>query len=96
SEPAHGRGVARTLVGRVPYFVWGFVAVAIAGALGAFSPVERAQLGHITRYAFFIALVGVGFRTRLDVVRRIGVRPVVIGVGLWAVAAGAVLLWIVL
>ncbi|MCB9895706.1 MAG: putative sulfate exporter family transporter [Planctomycetes bacterium] len=94
SELAHGAGAVRTLVARIPYFVWGFAAVAIAGALGAFTADERVQLGHLTRYAFFIALVGVGFRTRLDVIRRIGVRPVLVGVALWALAAGAVLIWI--
>jgi uncharacterized membrane protein YadS len=94
SEQAHGAGAARTLLGRVPYFVWGFVAVAIAAALGAFTPDERVQLGHLTRYAFFIALVGVGFKTRIDVIRRIGIRPVLIGVAVWAVTTAAVLLWI--
>jgi uncharacterized membrane protein YadS len=91
---AHGLGLPRLVLLRVPFFVWGFAAVAVAGLLGAFSVGERAQLGHMTRYAFFIALVGVGFRTRLDVVRRIGLRPVLIGLAVWAVSAAAVLLWI--
>lgn len=93
-EHTHGVGVLRLIVSRVPYFVWGFAAVGVAAALGAFSPVERQQIGQLTRLAFFVALVGVGFQTRLDVVRRVGVRPVLIGTLVWAAAAGAVLLWL--
>ena len=93
-ERGQGTGAVRTIFQRVPYFVWGFAAVAVASALGAFTADERVQLAHLTRYAFFIALVGVGFRTRLDVIRRIGVRPVLIGVVVWALVAAGVLLWI--
>ena len=91
---ANGFGVVRAVFSRVPYFVWGFAAVALASALGAFSPEERLQLGSVTRLAFFVALVGVGFRTRLDVIRRVGFRPVLVGVVIWAVVSAGVLLWI--
>lgn len=93
-EHAHGAAIPRLLISRVPYFVWGFAAVGVAAALGAFSAGEREQLGQLTRLAFFVALVGVGFQTRLDVVRRVGVRPVLIGISVSAAAAGAVLLWL--
>lgn len=92
----HARGwqVPKALVSRVPYFVWGFAAVAVAAGLGAFDPSERESLGKLTRLAFFIALVGVGFKTRLDVIRRIGFRPILIGVVVWAAASAAVLIWL--
>lgn len=93
-ERAAGISVPRQLLAGVPYFVWGFAAVAATSALGAFTPGERAQLGSITRLAFFVALVGVGFQTRLDVIRRIGFRPVLLGTLVWAAAAGAALLWL--
>lgn len=89
------RSAPRLMISRVPYFVWGFIAVAAASALGAFSTPERAQLGALTRLAFFVALVGVGYQARIDVVRRIGVRPVLIGTLVWAAAAGVTLLWLV-
>ncbi|MBZ0135282.1 MAG: YeiH family protein [Planctomycetes bacterium] len=86
-------GVA-TILQRVPFFVWGFVGVAVAASIGLFSESERASLGGLTRLAFFIALIGVGYHTRLDVIRRIGLRPILIGLAVWALAAAAVLIWI--
>ncbi|MCB9931881.1 MAG: putative sulfate exporter family transporter [Planctomycetes bacterium] len=91
-QHSHGWGLPKALLQRVPYFVWGFGAVALASALGAFSAEEREQLGHLTRYAFFVALVGVGYRTRLDVLRRVGLRPVLVGLVIWAITSAGVLL----
>lgn len=84
----------RTVLERVPFFVWGFVGVAIAASLGLFNETERASLGGLTRLAFFIALVGVGYHTRLDVIRRIGLRPVLIGLAAWVLTTVLVMLWI--
>jgi uncharacterized membrane protein YadS len=71
------------IFGRVPVFVWGFVVLAVAAWLGGFSVSERSSLGNLTSWAFFIALVGVGFQTRLQVLRRIGIRPLFLASLVW-------------
>ena len=88
-------GVASVLE-RVPFFVWGFAAVAIAASMGLFSEAERESLGGLTRLAFFIALVGVGYHIRLDVIRRIGPRPILLGLAVWVVATTAILIWLLI
>ncbi len=86
------RGARRTKLAlpKVPGFVIGFALVAGVTLLGAFNEAERATLGSLTQWAFFIALVGVGFRTRLDQLVP-AARPALLGLVLWALTAALVL-----
>lgn len=81
------------LVPRVPGFVIGFTLVGTAALLGAFNEQERQTLGALTQWAFFIALVGVGYRTRVADIFK-SARPTLTGIVLWGLTAAAVLLWI--
>ncbi|MDC1143196.1 putative sulfate exporter family transporter, partial [Planctomycetota bacterium] len=84
--------VATRILVRVPVFVWGFSALAIAAWLGGFSANERGSLGNLTSWAFFVALVGVGFQTRLQVLRRVGLRPLMLATLVWLGVSALVLL----
>lgn len=88
--PRRGARKTRLALPRIPGFVIGFALVAAATLLGAFSDTERAALGNLTQWAFFIALVGVGFRTRLDQLLP-AARPALLGLVLWALTAALVL-----
>ncbi|MCC6465696.1 MAG: putative sulfate exporter family transporter [Planctomycetes bacterium] len=78
----------------LPAYVPGFVVAAGLSLAGWISAAERQSLGNLTNWAFFLALVGVGFRTRLDVLRRVGGRPVLVGIVAWLAATAALVGWI--
>lgn len=84
---------ARLLLPKVPGFVIGFAVVGAAALLGAFSQAEREVLGELTNWAFFIALVGVGYRTRLSDIFK-AAKPTLVGLALWAATSALVLLWL--
>jgi len=85
----------------VPLFVVGFLAMAALNSLGLFRElsiranrdlVQDAQW--IARVFILIALAGVGFSTRLDAMRKAGLRPLYLGLIVAAATSGACLLWI--
>lgn len=84
---------AKLLLPKVPGFVIGFAVVGVAALLGAFDDTERAMLGSLTDWAFFIALVGVGYRTRLSDIFK-AAKPTLVGLVLWAATSALVLLWL--
>lgn len=80
---------------RVPGYVLGFTLVATLSLAGVFDGTERASLANLTHWAFFIALAGVGFRTRLDLLARVGLRPLVAGLVIWLLTAAGLAAWLV-
>lgn len=85
----------------VPLFVLGFLAMAALNSLGVFRElslrtgrdlVQDAQW--IARVLILIALAGVGFSTRLDAMRKTGLRPLYVGLVVAAATSAACLLWI--
>jgi uncharacterized membrane protein YadS len=94
SRPQGAQGALKLGLPKIPGFVVGFAAVGIASLLGAFSEADRAALSGLTKWAFFIALVGVGFRTRLDQLGKAW-KPTLVGLVLWAGTSALVLLWLI-
>jgi uncharacterized membrane protein YadS len=80
-------------VPKIPGYVLGFVAVGTAALLGAFTPEDRAALSGLTKWAFFVALVGVGFRTRLDQLGKAW-KATLVGLIFWVGTSALVLLWL--
>ena len=85
----------------VPLFVLGFLSMAVLNSLGVFHVlsiranrdlVQDAQW--IARVLILTALAGVGFSTRLDAMRKAGLRPLYVGLIVAAVTSVACLLWI--
>jgi uncharacterized membrane protein YadS len=92
AKPA-GQSALKLGLPKIPGFVIGFAAVGAAALLGAFTPEDRAALSGLTKWAFFIALVGVGFRTRLDQIGKAW-KATLVGLVLWAATSALVLLWL--
>lgn len=90
---ARERGGFKLAIPRIPGFVIGFAAVGAAALLGAFSEAERETLGNLTHWAFFVALVGIGYRTRVRDIFK-SARPTLTGLALWALTAALVLFWL--
>ena len=84
----------RGVFGRVPFFVWGFAVVAALSTAGLFNESERENLANIARWAFFLALVAIGFRTRVSTLREVGARPLLAGVAVWGALSALTLLLI--
>jgi len=85
----------------VPLFVLGFLAMATLNSLGVIRELsiranrDLAQDAQwIARVFILIALAGVGFSTRLDAMRKTGLRPLYVGLIVAAATSGACLLWI--
>ncbi len=91
---AYGRGAsggrrlpwARRVRQSLPAFVVGFLALALVNTAGALALASRAagrdvgaDLGTAARFLILVALAGVGLGTRLDAMRRIGLRPFWVG-----------------
>lgn len=107
-EGAAGAGAGKRSAGfwvrakqSVPLFVLGFLAMAALNSFGVFRElslranrdlVQDAQW--IARVLVLVALAGVGFTTKLDAMRKTGLRPLYVGLIVAAATSGACLLWI--
>jgi uncharacterized integral membrane protein (TIGR00698 family) len=85
----------------VPLFVIGFLAMAALNSLGLFRELSlragRDLVGDaqwLARVLILVALAGVGFSTRLDAMRKTGLRPLYIGLIVAVSTSAACLLWI--
>jgi uncharacterized integral membrane protein (TIGR00698 family) len=72
------------VVGLVPWFLIGFVAVAVLGSLGAIPPGPRDTLVHASAFLISTAMAGIGLSTDAAALRRAGWRPLALGAILWA------------
>jgi uncharacterized integral membrane protein (TIGR00698 family) len=85
AESAHPADARPTLL---PLFVVGFLVAAVVRSLGLLPASVLAALGTAERWAFAVALVGLGAGVRLDRLRRVGRRGVVLGTVAWVAVAG--------
>ncbi|MGB9146443.1 MAG: putative sulfate exporter family transporter [Acidobacteriaceae bacterium] len=70
---------ARFLWNKFPKFVLGFLLLSALASAGLFNAGQRESLRNLSRWAFLLAFVGVGFRTNLRELKRQGARPFVVG-----------------
>ena len=73
-----GQLSVRTLWAEFPTFVLGFLALAIVGTLGVFSPAHRAAIDTAYSWLFLLAFVGLGTEIQLHQLRNTGIRPIVV------------------
>jgi uncharacterized membrane protein YadS len=85
----------------VPLFVLGFLAMAALNSLGVFRELSiRANRDLVqdaqwtARVLILVALAGVGLSTRLDAMRKAGLRPLYVGFIVAAATSAACLAWI--
>lgn len=70
-----------------PYFVLGFVAMAILNTFGVFPKPVVAQVNNVASFLILMALSGVGLGTNLGQMRKTGLRPFYLGLLVAAVVA---------
>ncbi len=77
----------------VPFFLVGFVLMAVVRSARVVDPALLANFDVLTRACFLVALAGLGLQTRLGHIRVLGPRPFVLGLGTFGVlAAGSLTL----
>ncbi len=93
--------LAQRLKQSIPLFVLGFLAMAILNSFGVFASLSRSLnvdlagiLREASRAMILVALAGVGLSTRIDAMRRTGIKPFFIGLIVALLTSGASLLLI--
>ncbi|HEU0257019.1 MAG TPA: putative sulfate exporter family transporter, partial [Microbacteriaceae bacterium] len=71
----------------VPWFLVGFLAVAILNSTGIIAPGLRAFLVQASIFLIATALAGIGLSTDVAGLRRAGWRPLLLGAILWILVA---------
>jgi uncharacterized integral membrane protein (TIGR00698 family) len=84
-QPGQGR---KALKSAVPFFVLGFIGMALLNSLGLFGPEAREWLRIFSLYCIVLGIGGVGLETDLAAVRRIGLRPFYAGLAAALLMAG--------
>jgi len=93
SRRADGPGVRsqatrRSALHAFPFFLLGFLALAVVRSARLVDPETIADVDVLTRACFVVALAGLGMQTRLGHLRSAGPRPFVLGFGTAALLAG--------
>lgn len=81
----------------MPWFILGFLGMAILNSLGVFSPQFARLLTKIASFLMVMVLAGVGLNVNLSEIRRLGPRPMMVGLLLaacMAVISFALIKWL--
>ena len=87
AAPAPARMSVRRVFRLVPWFLIGFVIMAIVSSLGLFPAPARSALSTTSVFLISVALSAIGLSTDVGALRRAGARPLVLGALLWLVVA---------
>lgn len=81
---ADGRKLTgRRIANLVPWFLIGFVVVALINSTGLIPDAPREALVHVSVFLIAMALAGIGLSTDIPALRRAGWRPLALGGMLW-------------
>jgi len=87
------RGMSAAQIGRlVPWFLIGFVVVAVLNSLGAIAPGVQSGLVQVSVFLIAVALAGIGLSTDAAALRRAGLKPLLLGAILWVLVTATSLL----
>ncbi|GAA4479797.1 YeiH family protein [Microbacterium panaciterrae] len=85
------RMTARGALGLVPWFLIGFLGVAVFGSLGAIPAGPRDAMVHASGFLIATAMAGIGLSTDVAALRRAGWRPLALGAILWILVTATAL-----
>lgn len=80
-----------SIVRAFPMFVFGFLGMAVARSLGVVDSGLAQRLGDVTHWLVATAIAAVGMGTIVSTLRRIGVRPFLVGLGAAALLSSVAL-----
>ena len=79
-EAAEGRVGRRAVLKAFPWFLFGYVAVAICAVRGYFSPEGMSFFKSAGKFLILMGMVGIGFCTDFRHIRKFGARPLLVGI----------------
>ncbi|MBS1697229.1 MAG: putative sulfate exporter family transporter [Actinobacteria bacterium] len=85
------RPTLRGVIGLVPWFLVGFLAVAVIGSLGLIPAGPREAMVHASGFLIATAMAGIGLSTDVAALRRAGWRPLLLGGILWILVTATAL-----
>jgi uncharacterized integral membrane protein (TIGR00698 family) len=80
---------------KFPKFVLGFLIVSALASAHVFGPKHQTDLANLSRWAFLLTFAGVGLKTNFAVLRRQGMRPLIVGAIGEIVIAGLTLVMVI-
>ena len=92
SDGRAGGGAGRAIIKAFPWFILGFLAMAVLSSIGLFAPDLRDFFGDASKLMIVFVLAAVGFGTDLQSLRRLGARALVVAAGASVLAAVGCLL----
>lgn len=90
------RGMSAAQIGKlVPWFLIGFLVVAVLNSLGAIAPAVQDGLVQASVFLIAVALAGIGLSTDAAALRRAGLKPLLLGAILWILvtATSVLVIW---
>ncbi|MCE4026156.1 putative sulfate exporter family transporter [Microbacterium sp. Au-Mic1] len=85
------RMTVRGVVGLVPWFLIGFLVVAVIGSLGVIPAGPREAMVQASGFLIATAMAGIGLSTDVAALRRAGWRPLLLGAILWILVTATAL-----
>ncbi|MBS1905816.1 MAG: putative sulfate exporter family transporter [Actinobacteria bacterium] len=85
------RMTPRGVIGLVPWFLVGFLIVAVIGSLGVIPVGPREAMVHTSGFLIATAMAGIGLSTDVAALRRAGWRPLLLGAILWILVTATAL-----
>jgi len=79
---------------KFPKFILGFLIISALASAHAFGAKQAASLANLSRWAFLLTFAGVGLKTNFSVLRRQGLRPLIVGAIGEVVIAGLTLVMV--
>ena len=88
--------VGQTVLKVFPWFILGFLLMAVLNTMGLFSSIEGLSGLFKTGYKFFItvALAGVGFKIQFKDLFTKGIKPIILGGCTWLAVAASSMIFI--
>jgi uncharacterized integral membrane protein (TIGR00698 family) len=83
---------AGKIVRLVPWFLIGFLVVAVVNSLGVIAPGVQGGLVQLSVFLIAVALAGIGLSTDAAALRRAGLKPLLLGAILWVLVTATSLL----
>lgn len=80
---------------KFPKFVLGFLIISALASARVFNSTQAASLANLSRWAFLLTFAGVGLKTNFAVLRRQGLRPLIVGAIGEVVIAGLTLAMVI-
>jgi uncharacterized integral membrane protein (TIGR00698 family) len=87
--PASPRMSPRRAVKLVPWFLIGFVLVAVVNSCGIIPAGAHSPIQHVSVFLVAVALSAIGLSANVAALRKAGARPLVLGALLWITVAAA-------